>query len=272
MVSRTLELRQTLLSGVRTAYESPQSPYSQPMTADGDAEFDGAENIKTDEALVLQQCFEALEEFDQWDSEAASYWHTTFEDRTEPTRLGDAANGARHYDQETACTIILVRSSRLILLDSLLRYHQNKRQLDPHSDTTRLFAEIVLPTIIQNVRNTIDDMLSCVPYALGDLDHNGTPKKVEHDAAGGLIILQPMRLVTFCPYSTPEQMTACKEVLKRINMSMGVRSAISWSGFPGHDRLMMPPTSEQAPGLQGLADSGSPSPPPHYEQQMFDVA
>ncbi|KAF4119940.1 hypothetical protein GMORB2_3628 [Geosmithia morbida] len=263
MVSRTLKLRHSLLFADRTAYNSPHN-------VDG-SEFDGAESIKTDEAAILQECFDALEKFHRWDSEAGDYWKSTFGDRTEPSTLNDPAAATRHFDLETACTMILVRSGKLMLLDSLLHYHQNKQQLDPHADTTPLFGENMLSLIEQGVWNTIDDMLSCVPYALGDLDPNGRRRVLDHDGAGALVIFQPLRLITFCLYSKPEQVAACEEVLKRLNTSMGLRSAISWTNDPLNDGQLMRPNSSLGDGPFNIVNSENQK-MQDLERDMFDVS
>lgn len=182
------------------------------------------------ESPILLECFEALDEFDRWDVEAEAYWKDTFESRGAPPGLGAVATKGTFYDPETACTIILVRTARLVLLLSILEYCQ--RATDPSGtkgvyDTSVAWDELV-SFLEQNTRSTIDDMVSLVPFALGDVDSDGQAVSMPYDGAPALIILQPMRLVTYCPYATDQQRARCRHILDRLNLSIGVRSAVSW--------------------------------------------
>lgn len=228
MVAKTLMLRHTLA-------ECRQSDGSGP-----------------NEAVLIEECFESLHEFATWDMEAASYWQNTFEGRTVPTTLGEVAFGSRYYDPETACTIILVRCSRLILILSMLEYRDRMIAMGDEEATAQ-WADCV-PALIQDLRSTIDDMLSCVPYALGDLDPSGRPVSMGYDGAGALVILQPVRLVTYCRHTTPQQAQASQDILNRLNTTMGIRSAISWEeayGSPWTQRQnMLREPCDQLPPLK----------------------
>lgn len=182
------------------------------------------------ESPILLECFKALDEFDRWDVEAESYWKDTFESRGAPPGLGAVATKGTFYDPETACTIILVRTARLVLLLSILEYCQ--RATNPSGtkgvyDTSVAWDELV-SFLEQNTRSTIDDMISLVPFALGDVDSDGKAVSMPYDGAPALIILQPMRLVTYCPYATDQQRARCRHILDRLNLGIGVRSAVSW--------------------------------------------
>lgn len=183
-------------------------------------------------AALIQTCFQSLEEFDEWDRDAASYWQTTFEGRTLPTSLGEVGTGMIYCDPQTACVVVLVRSARLILLLSLLLYHDRLQQL---SDTTQAVDDErlagwaqCLPTLHRDVHRCIDDMLASVPFALGDVDPSGRPTTMAYDGASAIVILHPLRLIMHCGYATEEHMEKAKRILGRINASIGVRSAASW--------------------------------------------
>ncbi|KAI1842444.1 hypothetical protein JX266_011339 [Neoarthrinium moseri] len=197
-------------------------------------------------ASILQACFEALDEFDTWDFDAESYWKLTFEGRSVPAALGEVATKANYYDPETACTIILVRSARLVLLLSILEFH-DRTQVLSNNDGSGTGCIIVLE---QSIRLTIADMLWCVPFAMGDLDPNGQSVTMPHDGAAALTILQPLKLVTYCPYATHEQRKSVQGILDRMNLAIGVRSAVSWeeraglkTAFPGTQGLIRAMTS-----------------------------
>ncbi|KAF5974253.1 c6 transcription [Fusarium coicis] len=89
----------------------------------------GMQQLTETSLPCTQRCHE--DEFDDWDEEAPFYWRNTFESRTVPIALGKVATGSHYYDHETACTIILIRLSRLILLISLLEYLEANVQQDP---------------------------------------------------------------------------------------------------------------------------------------------
>lgn len=238
ITSRIRGLRHALLNiHESSARNTPASTASDPFAPDGLSADPALEDM--DEQRLLQTVFETLDEFDEWDAGAASYWHSTFEQRTAPAPVGSVAAGGLHYDLETACTIILLRSSRLILLEAILEYHRRKCQLDPESETTKAFAEYV-PVLVRNVQATIDDLIYCVPYALGDLDANGQPWRIEYDGAPALIILNSLRLVPLCPHSTPDQVAVIESILKRINTNMGVRIAAPWPGVQTDVELSAP--------------------------------
>ncbi|ETS75781.1 hypothetical protein PFICI_12725 [Pestalotiopsis fici W106-1] len=183
------------------------------------------------ESSILLECFKALDEFDSWDAEAGAYWKQIFESRGAPPGLGEVATKGGFYDPETACTIILVRSARLVLLLSILEYWQRAIGLNVTEEgacsKSVVSAELV-SFLEQNTRSTIDDMVSLVPFALGDVDSDGKAVSLPHEGAPALIILQPMRLVTYCPYATDQQRAYGRHILDRLNLGIGVRSAVSW--------------------------------------------
>ncbi|KAK9791695.1 hypothetical protein SCARD494_07484 [Seiridium cardinale] len=187
-----------------------------------------------DETVVslLRACFEALDEFDSWDLDAGCYWKRAFEGRSAPAALGEVATKAKFYDPETACTIILVRSARLVLLLTILEHYESTRVSSSDTehgaiDEASAWMECV-PILKQNIGSTIDDMLRSVPFAMGDLDANGHPVSMPHDGAAALVILQPIRLVTYCPFATKQQKSNSQDILDRINRAIGVRAATSW--------------------------------------------
>lgn len=187
------------------------------------------------ESSILFECFKALDEFDSWDAEAESYWKQIFESRGAPPALGEVATSGTFFDPETACTIILVRTARLVLLLSILEYCQRAISLNGTEDvgnTSAVGAELV-SFLEQNTRSTIDDMVSLVPFALGDVDSDGRAVSLPYEGAPALIILQPMRLVTYCSYATEQQRAYSRQILDRLNLGIGVRSAVSWeqTGF-----------------------------------------
>jgi hypothetical protein len=178
------------------------------------------------DARLLEDCFQTLYEFDLWDEEAAVYWRNTFEGRAVPIALGNVGTGSHYYDPETACTIILIRSSRLILLISMLGYHE-RMQPNPSGGHRPVGARWIdcLPALVHDVRATIDDMLSCVPYALADVDPSGQPVSVPNDGSGALMILQPLKVITSCQHATSQQLLACDTFLTRMNRVIGIKSA-----------------------------------------------
>ena len=197
MMSKTLVLRHKLLSG---------SVYL-------DAE---------EELSVIQKCSETLDDFHRWDVEAADYWHSMFKGRGTPTALGQVASGATHYDVETACTIILIRSARLILLMSMITHHYRQEQGDGTGGT----LDEYLPFLETDVATVIDDILATVPYALGDVAPGGLPGTVPHDGAAAIVIVHSIRLVASCAYVTPEQSQKATEILARLNAGIGIRAAV----------------------------------------------
>ncbi|KAI0394504.1 hypothetical protein F5Y17DRAFT_427591 [Xylariaceae sp. FL0594] len=209
---------------------------------------------KEEDAPILQACFEALAEFDIWDAEAEGYWKSTFDGRNVPAALGELANRATFYDPKTACIIILIRSARLIMLLSILEYHDSLRVTNDGGDGDQpwsvgdesAWADCV-PVLEHSVGLTIDDMLCCVPFALGDLTPDGRASNMPHDGAAALVIIQPLRLVTFCAYATPAQRKRSQEILLRMRSAIGLRSAVSWE-----EQAASGEAAPQRPGTQSL--------------------
>jgi hypothetical protein len=197
MMSKTLRLRQRLMSN--RAYL--------------DAE---------EQASIIQDCSETLDGFHVWDVEAADYWQSMFKGRGMPTALGEIASGTTHYDVETACTIILIRSARLILLMSMIAHHYFQQD---GGGVGAALAEY-LPFLEMDVAAVIDDILACVPYALGDVGPGGISGTVDHDGAAAIVIYHSIRLVSSCAYVTPEQDRKAMAILERLYAGMGIRSAV----------------------------------------------
>ena len=197
MMSRTLSLRYRLLSN--HGYLDPE-----------------------EQTYTVQRCFDTLDDFHLWDVEAASYWPSMFKDRGMPMALGQVAFGTTHYDVETACTIILIRSARLILLMSMIAYHYEQQQ---HGDLSATLAEYV-PLLQMDVSMAIDDILASVPYALGDVGPGGLPGSVAHDGASAIVTVHSIRLVASCAYLTPDQRQKATDVLARFNTGIGIRAAV----------------------------------------------
>ncbi|KAI6777733.1 Transcriptional regulatory protein-like protein [Emericellopsis cladophorae] len=219
MMTRVLSLRNTLSKYVPMGI-LPGQPWKQPVL---DINDEGHET-------VIQECLHALQDFDTWDMEAASYWQNTFQGRTLPTRLGEVGTSMTYCDQQTACTIILIRSARLILVLSLLIYHDLATV-----PVGNLEAWVQWVPVLQNdLHCTIDDILACVPFALGDVDQDGKPRTMSYDGAGAIIIIQPLRLVTWCIYAKPEQHQIARNILGRINAAIGIRAAVSWHNAALH--------------------------------------
>jgi hypothetical protein len=284
MMSRILQLRHTLTKLGTAAMNASQQAQAQPQPQTQqqqqqqprDAYAFGnvtpkSEHASTPEPVdpyvvdssTIQSCFAALEDFDAWDADAPSYWSSMFEDRTVPRALGEVASSRLHYDPETACTIILIRSARLILMFSMLDYHA-RMQMATEGEYSRAGGGMVwidcVPALEQDIRSTISDMLWCVPYALGDVDLTGKVASIQHDGAGALVILQSMRLVTYCRFATLEQTQMAQNILNRMNTTIGVRSAISWDeeieskenleafqGLTVSDAAFTPPSSNVTP-------------------------
>ncbi|KAF5650807.1 c6 transcription [Fusarium tjaetaba] len=178
------------------------------------------------DARLLEESFQTLYKFDDWDEEAPVYWRNTFEGRTVPIALGRVATGSHYYDPETACTIILIRLSRLILLISVLEYLEARVQQHVRRECAvgGGWADY-LPALEHDVRVTIDDMLSCVPYALDEVDTSGRPVPTPNDGAGALIILQPLKVIISCQRATSQQLLVCESFLARMNRAIGIKSA-----------------------------------------------
>lgn len=243
MMTKTLSLRnqlsecvtfpdfhQAMMSPLGVAPASPSSVGSIYVNPNPDAH-----------ESAVRACLETLEEFHHWDQEAASYWQSAFEGRTLPTALGEVGTQLAGCDPPTACTIVLVRSARLILLLSLLTYHNMMQLADDETYGDMTAWEDWLPILRGELHGSIDDILACVPFVLGDVAPNGQAPTVTYDGAGAIIITQPLRLVTFCPYAKPEQIEVARKTLERINGAIGIRSAVSWEG--DHAALIQPPAS-----------------------------
>lgn len=173
---------------------------------------------------IIQSCSETLDDFHLWDVEAATYWQSMFKGRGIPTALGEVASGTTHYDVETACTIILIRSARLILLMSMIAHHYLQEQ--QHDGVIQAGLAEYMPYLEMDVTTVIDDMLACVPYALGDVGRGGLPGTASHDGAAAIVIVHSIRLVSSCAYLTPEQSRKATEVLERLNAGIGIRAAV----------------------------------------------
>jgi len=287
MMARTLTLRHKLIKLLASRYggyyDVPTD--NTPIMATPPEPDDPETRAQITE--VVNSCFEALHDFHTWDAEAASYWTSIFANRRgspPPTTLGEVASpGQDYYDVETACTIILIRSARLILLTSMLAYISEDMMGDPE----------LLSLLETEVGLTIHDTLACVPFALGDVPapppvpifpgraqsrsasfsaatpslspymaaatptpsvysapdtatrqpspgfhpfsaspeplsavgEDGESKGIAHDGAAAVIIVQSIRLVASCAYTTPEQASQAVAVLARLNAGIGIRAA-----------------------------------------------
>ncbi|ENH64861.1 Sterol uptake control protein 2 [Fusarium oxysporum f. sp. cubense race 1] len=237
MMGRTLSLRHRLCRLMQSETYQPQG--ASPSTASQSST--GTE----DERILIQECFDMLDAFGSWDIEAAEYWQLTFEGRGVPTTLGEMSAGKMHYDAETACIIILVRSARLILLQTMLLYQTTLLPTeDDDGYSYNSWAETV-PFLESDVRKTVDDMLAAVPYALGDIDPSGMPATMLHDGAAAIIIVHSIRLVTHCVYTTPEQTERAARILARLNSAIGIRSAVGF--VPGGDNYGVQPFQALSP-------------------------
>lgn len=197
LMSKTLSLRHQLLSIHPISFSAPADPISPHLDY---------------QTSVIQGCFETLDDFQTWDAEAASHWASMFSGRGAPTVLGQVAS-VPYYDAETACTIILIRSARLILLMSMIAYIN--------------MAEWT-PVLEGEVELVINDILACVPHALGEQNPAGL-SSVSYDGAAAVMIHQPMRLVASCAYTTPEQLQTANDILARLNAGIGIRAAVGVS-------------------------------------------
>ncbi|GAP87192.1 putative transcriptional regulatory protein [Rosellinia necatrix] len=246
LMTQTIQLRQSLLEcSINTNRYHNATEYSSSSS--------GSQGY-SDEAdqSTLSACFQALEEFDTWDIEAESYWRDTFNGRSIPAALGDPARGVAYYDPKTACIIILVRSARMILLLSILEYYDAIRVSCSGEDGWRVGNQAAwvscIPILEENLRLAIDDMLYCVPFAMGDRGPDGGPVTGSQDGAAALVVFQPVKLVTFCVYATPEQRKCSQDILDRMNTTIGVRSAMSWE----KQAPLIASAPPQQPGTQGL--------------------
>ncbi|KAI0521078.1 hypothetical protein F5B22DRAFT_653490 [Xylaria bambusicola] len=200
---------------------------------------------------TLRACFEALEEFDSWDIEAEPYWKNIFAGRIMPAALGELATRGTYYDPKTACIIILVRAARLILLLSILEYYDVINMSCGETETWRLGDKTAwancIPVLETTIRLAIDDMLYCVPFAMGDRGPDGGPVSGPQDGAAALVVLQPIRLVTYCAYATTEQRRASQDILNRMKSAIGIRAAMSWE-----QQAAMGSSAPQRRGTQSL--------------------
>ncbi|KAF5690488.1 sterol uptake control 2 [Fusarium denticulatum] len=237
MMGRTLSLRHRLCRLMQSDLYQPQG--ASPSTASQSST--GTE----DERILIQECFDMLDAFGSWDIEAAEYWQMTFEGRGVPTTLGEMSAGRMHYDAETACIIILVRSARLILLQTMLLYQTTLLPTEDDDGCSYNSWTETVPFLESDVRKTVDDMLAAVPYALGDIDPSGMPATMLHDGAAAIIIVHSIRLVTHCVYTTPEQTERAACILARLNSAMGIRSAVGF--IPGADNYGVQPFATLSP-------------------------
>lgn len=227
MMSHTLSLRHRLFKFINTNRPMQQMPTPASSTEDT--------NELEEEQLLVQECFEMLDKFYIWDQEAAGYWQSTFEGRGVPTGLGEMSSGNTHYDPETACIIVLVRSARLILLLTMLLYHSQLPSTDDiHGESYNALWAQCVPALQSDVSKTIEDMLASVPYALGDIDVGGKPATMTHDGAAAITIVHSIRLISHCAYATPAQIERAELILKRMNAAIGIRSAVGWSEAGGY--------------------------------------
>lgn len=242
LMTKTMWLRQNLLK-CSTSPIKENEPKENPSRSENQEPFD-----ETDQS-TLYACFEALGEFDTWDRDAELYWKDTFDGRRFPATLGEPPNTATYCDPKTACILILVRCARLILLLSILEYYDAIRVPCRNNGGVgdRTAWANCIPVLEQNVRLTIDDMLYCVPFALGDLGPDGAPVSTHQDGAAALVVFQPMKLVTYCVYATVEQRKSSQHILNRMKTAIGVRSAISWE-----EQAASTTSVPHKPGPQGL--------------------
>lgn len=244
LMTKTMWLRQNLLK-CSTSLGKENEPNENLSQSENQETFDD-----TDQS-TLYACFEALGEFDTWDRDAELYWKNTFDGRSFPATLGEPPNTATYCDPKTACILILVRCARLILLLSILEYYDAIRVPSKNIGARRVGDRTAwancIPILEQNVRLTIDDMLYCVPFALGDLGPDGGPVTIHQDGAAALVVVQPMKLVTYCAYATAEQRKSSQHILNRMKTAIGVRSAVSWE-----EQAASVTSAPYNPGTRGL--------------------
>jgi hypothetical protein len=222
MMSQTISLRIRLL---RLVEFGRQNDWVSSPASNIESGIDPRE-----EQLLLLECFEMIDKFYVWDNEASLYWQRIFEDRGVPTGLGQMSGSTTHYDAETACIIILVRSARLILLLTMLLYRGELHIVkDAQGDSYDDLWTECKPVLESDVSKTIEDMLAAVPYALGDIDVNGKPTTMSYDGAAAIMIVHSIRLISCCAYATPAQLERADIVLKRMNSAIGIRSAVGWT-------------------------------------------
>ncbi|KAI0458201.1 hypothetical protein F5B21DRAFT_461784 [Xylaria acuta] len=261
LMTKTMGLRQSLLKCSTNLNEDHELKGNIPQSVNQ------GRSVEPDQS-VLQECFAALEEFDSWDIEAGPYWRNTFDGRSIPAALGQLAAGPAYYDPKTACIIILVRSARLILLLSILEYYDSIRISCREAETWRVGDQAAwancIPILKQNIRLAIDDMLDSVPFAMGDLGPDGSPVSVPQDGAAALVVFQPVKLVTYCAYATPEQRKRSRDILSRMKSAIGVRSAIPWDEQAASNTSapVRPGTQSLVRAMARLSIPGAATPPP----------
>ncbi|KAI1749332.1 hypothetical protein F4782DRAFT_514184 [Xylaria castorea] len=260
LMTKTMWLRQSLLK-YSTDLNEDHKPKGNMLPSNNKGR--SVETVQS----ILQKCFEALEEFDRWDVEAEPYWKKTFEGRNMPAALGQLAAGSAYYDPKTACIIILIRTARMILLLSILEYYDSIRISCRETETWRVGDQAAwancIPILKQSIRLTIDDMLYSVPFAMGDLGPDGNPASIPQDGAAALVVFQPVRLVTFCAYATPEQRKRGQDILSRMKSAIGVRSAVSWEEQAASNTApVMPGTQRLIRAMALLSSPGAVTPPP----------
>ncbi|KAI0968931.1 hypothetical protein F4678DRAFT_192316 [Xylaria arbuscula] len=242
LMTKTLSLRQNLLECAANLKKGDE-------LGEDLWQLEGQEHSDETDQSTLRACFEALEEFDNWDTDAEPYWKNTFAGRNMPATLGELATGGTYYDPKSACIIILVRAARMILLLSILEYHDVIRVSSSEAETWRVGDQAAwadcIPILEKTIRLAIDDMLYCVPFAMGDLGPDGRPVSIPQDGAAALVVFQPIRLVTYCAYATAEQRRCGQEILDRMKSAIGIRAALSWE-------QQMATSAPQRPGTQSL--------------------
>lgn len=222
MMSRTLSLRHRLLRYHASLEARQRQGEDHAATFHDEAE-------RQEILGIMEKCFETLDEFNNWDAEAAVYWQNMFEGRGVPTALGEVGSVTTNYDVETACVIVLIRSARLILMMSMISHHYRLQYMDDcgqegAGDPSPMSE--CLPFLEQDVGRTLDDILLSVPYALGDVDASGRPASPSHDGAAAIVIVHSIRLVASCAYASPGQLQTALNFLTRFNAGIGIRSAV----------------------------------------------
>ncbi|KAI9162838.1 Cytochrome P450 monooxygenase ALT8 [Paramyrothecium foliicola] len=204
IMSHILRLRGTILADLAAKKKG------------GSLEDDGIETIADKRTeLIFQEWLEALQELDSWHAEAPKYWERNFQDRTAPPALGQVATEGRYYDPETACTTILLRSARLVLLSSMFNYFGQVHTIGG--------VDEFLGALSDDIRLTIDDMLGCVPYAMNDAKDGKQLESLPHDGAAALVILHSVREMSRSGFATPTQMRTAQNVLGRIYETIGLQ-------------------------------------------------
>ncbi|KAI1823763.1 hypothetical protein F4861DRAFT_549510 [Xylaria intraflava] len=254
LMIRIMRLRHSLLRGDADLHKSvkPGTESSQWQRR----------SYEQDEAK-LQACFETFGDLDAWDMEAQPYWKNTFGSRSVPAAFGTLAQRETYCDPRTACLIIFVRCSRLVLLLSILEYYDKIQASCSESGIWRVgnpmaWAECI-PMLKQDVHLAIDETLYCVPFAMGDRGPDGTPISSFQDGAATLLINQQVRLITYCAYATPEQRRSARNILTRMKSAVGVKSATPWEDLADPQQ---PGTEGLVRAMASLMNTETPVPPP----------